>query len=102
MRFLARNNLCTTSELCHRLNLGLGELFPEVGVEKNELNRQLVQAEFNFILREYQKAEEILDKIDWHTDDLHEAIENGAEIALLADKVILVPATVDYEKLIRG
>ena len=51
-------------QLCHRLNLGLGELFPEVGVEENELNRQLVQAEFNFILREYQKAEEILDKID--------------------------------------
>ena len=48
-------------QLCHRLNLGLGELFPEVGVEENELNRQLVQAEFNFILREYQKAEEFLD-----------------------------------------
>lgn len=51
-------------QLCYRLNLGLGELFPEVGVEENELNRQLAQAEFNFILREYQKAEEILDKID--------------------------------------
>ena len=51
-------------QLCHRLNLGLGELFPEVGVEENELNRQLAQAEFNFILREYQKAEEILEKIN--------------------------------------
>lgn len=51
-------------QLCHRLNLGLGELFPEVGVEESELNRQLAKAEFNFILREYQMAEEILDKID--------------------------------------
>lgn len=51
-------------QLCNRLNLGLGELFPEVGVQESELNRQLAKAEFNFILREYQKAEEILDKID--------------------------------------
>lgn len=51
-------------QLCNRLNLGLGELFPEVGVEETEINRQLAKAEFNFVLREYQKTEDILDKID--------------------------------------
>lgn len=54
-------------QLCNRLNLGLGELFPEVGVEETEINRQLAKAEFNFVLREYQKTEEILDKIDSHS-----------------------------------
>lgn len=51
-------------QLCNRLNLGLGELFPEVGVEETEINRQLAKAEFNFVLREYQKTEDILNKID--------------------------------------
>lgn len=36
-------------------------------------------------------TQEILDQIDWHTTDLVKAIESGAEIALLADKALLVP-----------
>ena len=50
-------------QLCHRLNISLGELFPEVGVKETDINRKLGKAEFNFILREYEKAEEILDQI---------------------------------------
>ena len=45
----------------------------------------------------------VLDRIDWHTDDLHNAIAYDAEIALLCDKAILIPVgDVDYEKLIGG
>lgn len=48
-------------------------------------------------------AKEIMDKITWHTDDLPRIIKSGgAELAILVDKVIIVPADVkiQYSKLI--
>ena len=51
-------------QLCDRLNIGLGELFPEVSVEEDEINQKLIKAEFNLILQEYQESEQILATID--------------------------------------
>ena len=49
-------------------------------------------------------TQQVMDEIDWHTDDLAKAIRSGAEIAILADKAIIVPysAKVPYEKIISG
>ncbi|MHC5268957.1 helix-turn-helix domain-containing protein [Enterococcus sp. LJL98] len=99
-------------QLCNRLNLGLGELFPEVGVEESELNRQLAKAEFNFILREYQKTESILTKIDsellteqrqhWHYDYLKGyviALQNGstADASFYFNRIIAEAPTEEME-----
>ncbi len=51
-------------QLCDRLNISLGELFPEVSVKEDEMNRKLHEAEFNLILQEYQASEKILSVID--------------------------------------
>ena len=52
-------------------------------------------------------TQEMLDQVDWHEDDLPDAIKSSAEIAILVDKVILVPAVsikdgVSYKKVIDG
>lgn len=48
-------------------------------------------------------AKQILDSVEWRTTGLEEALESGAEIAILVDRVILVPVDEDaeYEELIK-
>lgn len=47
---------------------------------------------------------QVMDEIDWHSDNLMKAIDSGAEIALLVDQVILVPFNdkVPYSKITGG
>lgn len=47
-------------------------------------------------------AEKVLGEIDWHSDNLANAIGSGAEIAVLADSAILIPYSqkVPYEDII--
>lgn len=51
-------------KLCNRLDLPLSELFPKVGIKHSEINQQMEEAEFSLILSEYNKANEIIDKIN--------------------------------------
>lgn len=50
-------------KLCNRLQLSLGELFPNVGIQASKVNKQLEQSEFNLVTSEYGEAQKILDQI---------------------------------------
>ncbi|MGX7204104.1 helix-turn-helix domain-containing protein [Enterococcus pingfangensis] len=49
--------------LCNRLQLNLGELFPNVGIQDSKVNKQLDQSEFYLVTREYCEAAKILNQI---------------------------------------
>ncbi|WP_343756705.1 helix-turn-helix transcriptional regulator [Alkalibacterium iburiense] len=53
-------NLKILIQLCNRLDLPLGELFPKVGVRHTETIEKMNEAEFFLITSEYQKAAELL------------------------------------------
>lgn len=50
-------------QLCDRLNLPIGELFPKVGVRQPELSAKMEQAEFYLITSEYQQLAALLASI---------------------------------------
>lgn len=54
----------TLIQLCNRLNISLGELFPKVEPVQNELKRKMEAIEFNLITAEYQTAWESLSTIN--------------------------------------
>jgi transcriptional regulator with XRE-family HTH domain len=57
-------NLKILIQLCNRLNLPLGELFPKVGVKHSETIEKMNQAEFFLITSEFDQAAELLQTID--------------------------------------
>lgn len=57
-------NLKILIQLCNRLNLPLGELFPKVGVKHTETIEKMNQAEFFLITSEFDQAAELLQTID--------------------------------------
>lgn len=50
-------------QLCNRLNLPLGELFPKVGVKYTEMIEKMNEAEFYLITSEYKKVAALLDEV---------------------------------------
>ena len=65
-------NLKILIQLCNRLNLPLGELFPKVGVRHTETIEKMNEAEFFLITSEYQKAADLLHSISLDTiEDSH-------------------------------
>lgn len=56
-------NLKILIQLCNRLNLPLGELFPKVGVQYSETIEKMNKAEFFLITSEYEQATELLEAI---------------------------------------
>lgn len=56
-------NLKILIQLCNRLNLPLGELFPKVGVGHSEAIEKMNRAEFFLITSEYAQAEALLESI---------------------------------------
>lgn len=54
-------------QLCDRLGLPIGELFPKVGVKQPELSAKLEQAEFFLITSEHKQLAEILANISVDT-----------------------------------
>lgn len=62
-------NVKILTQLCHRLDLPLSQLFPKVEIQNDELVRQMNQAEFQLILSEYSKAAHIVDKINFNDLD---------------------------------
>lgn len=50
-------------QLCNRLQLNLGDLFPNVGIQDSKVNKQLEQSEFYLVTSEYSDASKILDQI---------------------------------------
>lgn len=53
-------NLKILIQLCNRLNLPLGDLFPRVGVKYTETIEKMNKAEFFLITSEYEQAEELV------------------------------------------
>lgn len=51
-------------QLCNRLNLSLGEMFPKVGVKNPEAIEKMNQIEFWLITSEYEQASQLLATID--------------------------------------
>nr|WP_205617866.1 helix-turn-helix transcriptional regulator [Atopococcus tabaci] len=56
-------NLKILIQLCNRLNLPLGELFPRVGVKYSETIEKMNQVEFFLITSEYTQAAELLQTV---------------------------------------
>ena len=56
-------NLKILIQLCNRLNLPLGELFPKVGVKHTEIIEKMNQAEFFLITSEFDQAADLLQTI---------------------------------------
>lgn len=56
-------NLKILIQLCNRLNLPLGELFPKVGVKHSETIEKMNQAEFFLITSEFDQAADLLQTI---------------------------------------
>lgn len=56
-------NLKILNQLCKRLDLPLGELFPKVGVQYTDVIEKMNQAEFFLITSEYEQADDLLDTI---------------------------------------
>lgn len=56
-------NLKILIQLCNRLNLPLGELFPKVGIQKVEIIEKMEKAEFFLITSEYEQAAGLLESI---------------------------------------
>ncbi|MBM6615862.1 helix-turn-helix transcriptional regulator [Desemzia sp. RIT804] len=56
-------NLKILIQLCNRLNLPLGELFPKVGVKYTATIEKMNKAEFFLITSEYEQAAELLSTI---------------------------------------
>lgn len=56
-------NLKILIQLCNRLNLPLGELFPKVGVKHTETIEKMNQAEFFLITSEFDQAADLLQTI---------------------------------------
>lgn len=55
-------------QLCNRLGLPLGELFPKVGVKYSEIIEKMNQAEFFLITSEYEQAKQLLNTISISSD----------------------------------
>lgn len=55
-------------QLCNRLGLPLGELFPKVGVKYSETIEKMNQAEFFLITSEYEQAKQLLNTISISSD----------------------------------
>lgn len=53
-------NLKILIQLCNRLNLSLGELFPKVGVKNSEAVEKMNQVEFRLITSEFEQARQLL------------------------------------------
>ena len=51
-------------QLCNRLELPLGDLFPKVGAQNTRLREELNQGEFYLITSEYEDLADLLAKID--------------------------------------
>ncbi|WP_368251303.1 helix-turn-helix domain-containing protein [Enterococcus sp. 2201sp1_2201st1_B8_2201SCRN_220225] len=51
-------------QLCNRLELPLGDLFPKVGAQNTRLREELNQGEFYLITSEYDRLADLLAKID--------------------------------------
>ena len=56
-------NLKILIQLCNRLNLPLGDLFPKVGVKHSETIEKMNQAEFFLITSEFDQAADLLQTI---------------------------------------
>lgn len=56
-------NLKILIQLCNRLHLSLGELFPKVGVRHTDTIEKMNKAEFLLITSEYEQAAELLQSI---------------------------------------
>lgn len=56
-------------KLCQRLDLPIGDIFPKIGVKNSELIEMMNQVEFYFITSEYEKAREILEKINFKNEE---------------------------------
>lgn len=56
-------NLKILIQLCNRLNLPLGDLFPKVGVKHTEIIEKMNQAEFFLITSEFDQAADLLQTI---------------------------------------
>lgn len=50
-------------QLCNRLGLPIGELFPKVGIQQPEISAKMAQGEFFLITSEYQQLESLLTEI---------------------------------------
>lgn len=59
-------NLKILLQLCKRLNLPLGELFPKVGVKNSAIVEKMDKAEFFLITSEYNQVAELLETISPH------------------------------------
>ena len=57
-------NLKILIQLCNRLNLPLGELFPKVGMKNSEAVEKMNQIEFWLITSEFELARQLLTTID--------------------------------------
>ncbi|MGY3766677.1 helix-turn-helix domain-containing protein [Vagococcus vulneris] len=51
-------------KLCERLNISLGELFPKVGIQYDDVNRIMERAEFLLITSEFDESERLLDTLN--------------------------------------
>ena len=51
-------------QLCNRLELPLGELFPKVGTQTSQLRELLNQGEFYLITSEYESLRQLLEQLD--------------------------------------
>ena len=48
-------------------------------------------------------ADSIMDSVEWQTDDLPQALREGAELAILCDTVVIVPkSAIGYTELTQG
>ena len=54
-------NLKILIELCNRLGLPLGDLFPKVGIRYTEITETMNRAEFFLVTSEFQEAKSLLD-----------------------------------------
>lgn len=61
-------------QLCNRLSLPIGELFPKVGVKQPELSAKMDQAEFYLITSEHEQLAEILASIPVDTIEDHASL----------------------------
>ena len=60
-------NLKILIELCNRLGLPLGDLFPKVGIRYTEITETMNRAEFFLVTSEFQEAKSLLDSITINT-----------------------------------
>lgn len=56
-------NLKIVIQLCKRLNLAIGELFPKIGIQNSQENEWMNQAEFLLITSEFAQAQQLISKI---------------------------------------